>query len=292
MWDKVGNVVLTLVCVAALGAVPACAASDGEEPFPSSEDEIQASVGERLAGTYADGAGALTDLKLDRVRSGNRYSYTFTASQRVMCVRAPCPAHAIQGKWFANSTVLALSLSGGDRIEYRYKLTGAKLSLRDRQGNELASLTKLPALGSAIGRAMSDFGIAKAHVDIAESEIAKQEALGGTVKFEPAFRAALKSFLTDGDGGESPLSLINDLDADDLPEGCGRLTSKEARLKCLVNDGETEIRMLKVGQTAEEGESVKDNWIFTISLPQLSDHGHWAIVDRKGRAATYNYGFN
>ena len=30
----------------------------------------------------------------------------------------------------------------------------------------------------------------------------------------------------------------------------------------------------------------------SLYIPELSDHGHWAIVDRAGSQATYNYGFN
>ena len=31
---------------------------------------------------------------------------------------------------------------------------------------------------------------------------------------------------------------------------------------------------------------------FSESLESLSDHGHWAVVDRTGQKPTYNYGFN
>jgi hypothetical protein len=42
----------------------------------------------------------------------------------------------------------------------------------------------------------------------------------------------------------------------------------------------------------EAGESVTDNWVFIIYLPELSDHVYWAIVDKSGKKKTYNYGFN
>ncbi|MFO0665770.1 MAG: hypothetical protein U0174_17575 [Polyangiaceae bacterium] len=294
MWDKLRTPLLALSLAGILGAGTGCAgAAEEDDPFPTSEDEIQQSVGEKLAGVYANGEGALTELTLERKKVNGRYSYDFTAKQRVMCVRAPCPALSIKGKWFANKTVLSLDVTGPSRLEYRYKLTANDLSLRDKEGNELARLKKQLPSNNPIAKALKDFGISKAQVDIPDADVKAQEALSGNrVKFEPAFRAALQSFLNDDDGGESPLGLINDLDADDLPEGCGNLSSKKQRLVCLVNSPDTEIGILKIGQSAEQGETVKENWIFTMSLPQLSDHGHWAIVDRKGQEATYNYGFN
>lgn len=293
MWDKLSKPLVGLALLGILGSGTGCAgAAEDDDPLPTTEDEIQASVGEKLAGVYTDGEGSLTELTLTRVKVSGRYSYDFTAKHRVMCVRAPCPAVSLKGKWFANKTVLSLTPTRGSRLEYRYKLTATDLSLRDKQGTELAHLTKRPAAGTPIASALADFGISKARVEISESDIKAQESLSGNrVKFEPAFRAALKSFLND-DGGESPIGIINDLDADDLPEGCGNLSTKQKRLVCLVNSPETSIGMLKIGTSAEQGETVKENWIFTMSLPQLSDHGHWAIVDRTGREATYNYGFN
>ncbi|HYX32705.1 MAG TPA: hypothetical protein VE954_06295 [Oligoflexus sp.] len=42
----------------------------------------------------------------------------------------------------------------------------------------------------------------------------------------------------------------------------------------------------------EQGENTQDNWIFVLRVPTLSDHLYWVIVDRKGKAAPYLYGFN
>ena len=293
MWDKFSKPLIGLALLGVLGGGAGCAgAAEDDEPLPTSEDEIQASVGEKLAGVYTDGEGALSELTLTRAKVNGRYTYDFTAKQRVMCVRAPCPALSLKGKWFANKTVLSLAPTRGTRLEYRYKLTATELSLRDKQGNELANLNKRPAAGTPIAKALTDFGISKARVEISDADIKAQEALSGNrVKFEPALRAALQSFLND-DGGESPLDIIANFEREDMPDGCGTLSTEKKRLVCLVNSSETTIGMLKIGSSAEQGEAVKDYWIFTMSLPQLSDHGHWAIVDRKGQEATYNYGFN
>jgi hypothetical protein len=42
----------------------------------------------------------------------------------------------------------------------------------------------------------------------------------------------------------------------------------------------------------EQGESTRDNWIFVLHVPTLSDHLYWVIVDRHGQKAPYLYGFN
>ncbi|NOU28259.1 MAG: hypothetical protein HOO96_10190 [Polyangiaceae bacterium] len=249
-------------------------------------------MGERLAGTYENGRGALASLALARTKLGGKYTYTFAGTERVTCVRAPCPTRAIEGTWFANSTVLALQPTRGARLEYRYKLSASSFELRDRQGTVLATLDKRPAADSPIARALSDFGIPRAKIEIEEGDVRAQDALPASrVKFEPALRDALKSFLTDGDDPESPLGIVSGLDSSELPEGC-RARADSEKLLCFANDPETHIGLLKIGDSAEQGETVSDHWIFTMYLGNLSDHGHWAIVDRKGVEATYNYGFN
>lgn len=52
----------------------------------------------------------------------------------------------------------------------------------------------------------------------------------------------------------------------------------------LDEDGETWM--------PEGGESVVDNWVFRLYIPNLSDHIYWAVVDQTGARAAYNYGFN
>jgi hypothetical protein len=42
----------------------------------------------------------------------------------------------------------------------------------------------------------------------------------------------------------------------------------------------------------EQGESTRDNWIFVLHVPTLSDHLYWVIVDRRGQNEPYIYGFN
>lgn len=42
----------------------------------------------------------------------------------------------------------------------------------------------------------------------------------------------------------------------------------------------------------ENGETAADNWVFSLSLSQLSDHLYWVIIDRQGEKEPYVYGFN
>ena len=47
---------------------------------------------------------------------------------------------------------------------------------------------------------------------------------------------------------------------------------------------------------AEYQESIEDNWVFFLSMPELSDHLYWAVVQRfrssEGGVIVSNYGFN
>jgi len=65
-----------------------------------------------------------------------------------------------------------------------------------------------------------------------------------------------------------------------------------ARLNEYLNRGGTELRLLSGYERAEHGESVRENWIFFLWIPDLSDHEHWAVVNRSGGGQVYNYGFN
>lgn len=265
------------------------AAGTEEEAFPTSEDEIRVSVGERLAGEYADGRGQISALSLKRTKVGSRFTFTFTAKERLACVNEPCPTRNIEGKWFANSTVLALDPTRGARLEYRYTLQSPTLTLRDPSGNVLASLNKRATTGTVAERVFADSGIPRAQLKINDADVRAQSALPNSVNYEDALRAGLKSFLTDNSSVDSPLSLVGDLELDELPAGCNATNNRELLL-CYANSPTTEIGLMKLGDTAENGETATANWVFTMYLGNLSEAFHYAIVDRAGRSPVYNYG--
>lgn len=214
---------------------------------------------------------------------------SLSAQQRIACAEAECPTTHIEGKLFVNATVLTLTPTKGSRIETRYTLKDGKLELRQPKTNVvLSTLTKkVPATGST-DSVLKSLGLSKLNVELPADEIEKQaKAHPGTVSFEDALRAGLQSFLTE-DGGESPIGLLENIDEDDPCYD----TDEKKMVKCLIDDPSVTLGMLKEGESAEQGENVSDNGIFTLSMPNLSDHGHWAIVDRSGKEAAYNYGFN
>ena len=63
-------------------------------------------------------------------------------------------------------------------------------------------------------------------------------------------------------------------------------------LKPIFDETDEEERENSTVPAPEDGERVEENWIFVLSLPDLSDHIYWAIVDREGKLPAYNYGFN
>lgn len=269
-----------------------CGAPEGGAPADgASEEEMVASAAARLAGTYVGDAGMLARLELRVVESpGAKKAYRFTAEQRVQCVKAPCPTIALEGTWFANATVLALRPTKSRTLDTRYVLSGETLSLTDKaSGAVVAELEKQTPRDAVIAAALESMGLGAMKVDIDMSEVeAQQKAFPGKVSFDAALRAALESFVHDGDDPESPLGLVEGYDD---PELCGGGTH-QAQLMCLMNDASTTLGLVHRGESAEHGEEPKDAWIFTLSLDKLSDHGHWAVVDRAGVEATYNYGFN
>lgn len=109
---------------------------------------------------------------------------------------------------------------------------------------------------------------------------------GGTLNTFDAIVEAFLSFISDDADEESPLRLIR---------GVG---SENAHLKLLerIKHGsifglvtESELDDPAIGPKREVAISKK--WIFYLQIEGF-DHTFWAIVDRYGEEATYNYGFN
>ncbi len=135
-----------------------------------------------------------------------------------------------------------------------------------------------------------------------EDEVCPQATeYDGDVTFEAALDAAIESFVFDDDDIESPLALLADVDpADDTvcPDGTNSdrvrcyLGRNSSRLAITYRDGEVHDNVYP----AEYRESIEDNWVFFLYVPELSDHLHWAVVQRfrsfEGDVMVSNYGFN
>ena len=125
--------------------------------------------------------------------------------------------------------------------------------------------------------------------DFDEAETRTQaEEFGEQVTFEAALNAALRSYLEDGSEPDSPLALLEFTDGPPCEAG-----TPEDRVRCFLDHPTTTVALVGArGFPAEQGESIVENWVITLDIPRLSDHLHWAIVDRTGVTPAYNYGFN
>ncbi len=163
------------------------------------------------------------------------------------------------------------------------------------QGSDSAALT--PArVDQIVTKALEDFGLEDLPLAIDGAEVIGQaNEFGGSVKFDTALRRALHSFLFDGSNEESPLAIIANIGegewSQDTPTDTVRWFANrpDARLSINVRDYDEDADH---PVPPEDQETVADNWCFSLRLNQLSDHFHWAIVDRTGDKPAYNYGFN
>ncbi|MBU6340605.1 MAG: hypothetical protein KGS48_03845 [Bacteroidetes bacterium] len=121
--------------------------------------------------------------------------------------------------------------------------------------------------------------------------------------FEEALADALKCLLTDSEHTETPLNIVTEVFTDASPKAADYAQKLEAEIQRYFNTGR--LGLLPDYDVdnpdswenlpyniPENRETVADNWIFVLALPDLSDHIYWAIIDRTGEKAAYCYGFN
>lgn len=149
-----------------------------------------------------------------------------------------------------------------------------------------------------------EYAITGMTLKISEREAFHQEnEYKGTVTFEDALRSAMNSFLNDSEDDESPLTLTTDLVLDKLHEGNIPDSQNLGNYKPIarelligfLNNPSTVLELVRNSSQSrqpEDGESIESSWIFYLYIPSLSDHLHWAVVDRNGKQPAYNYGFN
>jgi len=139
-------------------------------------------------------------------------------------------------------------------------------------------------------------GVPTLVLELDADEVARQEALGGKVGFETAFRRALESFLNDGDHPESPISLIRGDDG--ISDG-----GAQARTRAVLDQATSYFGLVHLDPPASEDDpsyglhrppgqdDLRQAWVFYLVTEETYDHGHWAVVPRDGDRA-FNYGFN
>jgi hypothetical protein len=151
------------------------------------------------------------------------------------------------------------------------------------------------SLEADIQKVKDGLGVPELTVVADADHVAAQTDLGGSVSFADALGSAIKSFLEDGDNNiETVVGLVqNDPGAYDLPEDVDVAAITEF-LRELLNQPSSEVILLdpEYRFLPEDGETVEQNWIFRLEMPNLFSDLMWAIVPRSGSKPAYNYGFS
>ena len=150
------------------------------------------------------------------------------------------------------------------------------------------------AIEKEITQLKLDYGMPNLVVVATPKDIERQMNLPNKVSFIDALSKAINSFLYDGKDIESPFSYIkNDPESSGLPRDADNDALSE-RLRTYMNLASTSIILItdEYQYKPEHGETVADNWSFRLNATTFSADMHWAIVDRQGVKATYNYGFS
>ncbi|MEZ5043070.1 MAG: hypothetical protein R2828_24450 [Saprospiraceae bacterium] len=138
--------------------------------------------------------------------------------------------------------------------------------------------------------------------DYQEVEIEAQQGLThNKIPFIRAFRMALDTILTDGKNAESPRNIIIEVyglfqgeveEVEAKIQANIRAHLRSGTLSLLPNIDWSDRDKDYDFNPPENGETAEDNWIFGLSLPDLSDHFYWIIIDRRQQNNPYIYGFN
>jgi hypothetical protein len=171
----------------------------------------------------------------------------------------------------------------------------------------VGQLAALPSADAAttIERVLrKEFALTTLQVGIDPQEVIRQSELPGEVSFEIALRFALISFFEDEMAPETPRGLViqvNQLSPETFADGQSYEQAVSDKVRGYLNDG-GRFALLPFHadpdpdqidyDLPEDGERVREHWIFSLHLPKLSDHTYWAIVHRNGQRPAYNYGFN
>ena len=153
-----------------------------------------------------------------------------------------------------------------------------------------------------INRIVKDkYNLTKLQVVISPTDVEEQSSLpNNEVSFEQALDKAIISFLSDYSHPESPGAIVANVFGL-IP---GEVENAEVKINFklaeLFKNGELSLLPNLTWNNdedydfnpPEERETVADNWIFSLSLFDLSDHIYWVIIPRDGASEVYNYGFN
>jgi hypothetical protein len=174
----------------------------------------------------------------------------------------------------------------------------------DAEGNEVSSFSygDQPKKAESVDSIKAELGISGLKVNISETDIKQLMTPQTKVSFLDAFRSAMKSFMEDGNLGESPLYILQELPGDYGLSDEPNAKEINEKMKELLNDCGIEL-MTDAEDPADEwagkvmcdetGETYGTNsyWIFKLSPSQFTDI-NYAVVDKAGVEATINWGFS
>ena len=147
-------------------------------------------------------------------------------------------------------------------------------------------------LDEGIHAVKTEYDLTQMNVTVDLDEVNGQSSPDQIVTFLDGLAKAIVSFLSDGSDIESPFALIKEEPSIfGLPQNPDDAAVTQV-VRDYMNRDTAVMTLVSRGQTPEQGESVAENWIFRLTLGDLSDHIFWAIVDRQAVRPTYNYGFN
>lgn len=173
--------------------------------------------------------------------------------------------------------------------------------LRTRLGNPGLAYSSLESRVAAI---LDRFELSTLAVKFPEQEVNKQEELfSARLSFISALEQALTSFLNDAKHPESPRAIVIESHALFADQFDSQALLKEAiqkKMLAYLQKGKMALipyeKVINYDEIdynpPEDGEKLKENWVFSLMLPSLSDHIFWAIIDRNATKEPYNYGFN
>ena len=132
----------------------------------------------------------------------------------------------------------------------------------------------------------NDLGLAETRVVLQAEDICGQAELANKVELLSALQAGIESIMTDGRDPQSAIATAKGILGTKDTAAAMRLVRD-----ALDRDGST-IRLMSLGEETEGGEAIESNWILEVDIPELGDTAFFAVIDRSGDTAVYNYGFN
>ena len=158
-------------------------------------------------------------------------------------------------------------------------------------------------LPSRIQSILSDeFDVPRLEVVYKLADIKAQEALSENQRgFIQALRIAVETILLDGNDQESPRAIVKEVfelfpgeveNAEEKIQLKVREFLSTGTLQLLPNLNWSDRDQDFDFSPPENGEMADTNWIFSLYLPDLSDHLYWIIIDRATSGDAYIYGFN